>query len=370
MYPLEEKFYSVALRAKQGEFRACSELDDECKVRLLPCFIVPPLSSKKDNALTVDEMTEAVVRSISVHWRSRPCILDLRFMSSDAGRDLDATRIDNLLARMRAARCQVIPMVDLTTDFHRVAAASTHITSTNSGAAIRLTLKDLNISELKQLLDTQLANLNVPSNDCLVILDFSEADLSNPSDFAEFARHWLFQLRSFGPWYKIIMQATSYPRSNPAGLHGTHDVGRNEWYIWERLLVLDASIKEFTMFGDFGADHGKIDFDGGGAPIPHLRYATSLNWKVFRGGAKRETITSVTKRIVESEAFLGEFFSAGDEYISNRSRGVGPVGTATDWRSVNMNHHMTLTCMQLSQLYRVSVPTQERRRKPVQEELL
>jgi hypothetical protein len=369
MYPLDEKYYSAALRAKAGEFIACLDLNDPSKKRLLPDFILPPLAAQENSALSIDGVIDVQIGKISAHWGSRPCLLDLRFLRFDPDGGVDASRISQLLARARLSRCRIIPVVDLTADFYRVASVGAHARLADSGAAIRVTLSDLNNLELKQLIDTQLTNLGVPSNECLIVLDLSDADLSEPEEFAKFVSDWLFKLREFGVWPRIILQATNYPRINPAPINGHKSVPRTEWLIWQRILQLDPKIADFVMFGDFGADNAHMDFSPGGGAITHLRYATDTDWLVVRGEPKRETIRSVADRIVKSGSFSGELFSAGDEFIATRARGLAGVGNPMIWRSVNMNHHMTLVTANLGSLFGTPVPQAAQRRKPVQEEL-
>ena len=81
------------------------------------------------------------------------------------------------------------------------------------------------------------------------------------NEFAKFASDSLFKLHVFGMWPRIILQATNYPLENPAKANGQKTVSRAEWLIWERSLELDPKIKDFVMFGDFGADNARMDFE-------------------------------------------------------------------------------------------------------------
>jgi|HubBroStandDraft_1064217.scaffolds.fasta_scaffold00040_41 hypothetical protein len=370
MYPLEAKSYSAALRAKAGEFLACLELDEPSKERLLPDFILPPLTAKENGSLSIEGAMDAQIGKISTYWGARPCLLDLRFLKFNSDAGVDASYVTDLLVRARRSGCRVIPVVDLITNYYRVAAVGAHARNSKSGAALRLTLHDLSNRELKPLIDTQLANLGISSNECVLILDLSDADLSAPDEFAKFASDWLHRLQGYGMWPRMIFQATNYPLHNPAPAKGQKSVARAEWSIWKRIIELDAQIKNFVMFGDFGADNAHIDFEADGRAITHLRYATETCWLVVRGDKMRKTIRSVADRIVKSGSFSGELFSVGDEFIGTRAQGLAGVGNPMIWRSVNMNHHMTLVIQGLGILYGAPVPQFGRRRHPVQEELL
>lgn len=370
MYPLDGISYSAALRGKPGEFLACRRLDTPNMDRLLPTFVLPPLFAPENDEQSIESKIETQVGRIFAHWGSRPCLLDLSFLKFDSDEATDTSHLVHLLKMARSYKCCVIPIVDLTSDFYRVAAIGSHSSISNSGAALRVMLGDLNNHELKQLIDTQVANLRSDPRDCVLVLDCSAADLSETDEFSRFANDWLHRLREFGMWSRIVFQATSYPRENPAPNNGDKSVVRNEWLVWRRMLEIDPDIKDFVMFGDFGADHANIDFDAGGRAITHLRYATSADWLVVRGDKKRATIRSVADRIVNSGLFSGELFSWGDEFIASRARGVGGVGNPTIWRAVNMNHHMTRLTVDLGRLYGTPVSESNQRRQPVQEELL
>jgi hypothetical protein len=275
-----------------------------------------------------------------------------------------------LLTHTRTVGCRVIPVVGVATNYYRTAAAGAHARNTKSGACLRVTFSDLFNAQLKQVIETQVSNLGIASSECLLVLDVAEADLSETDDFGKSAIEWLLQLHGYGMWPRIILLATNYPRGkNPAPADGAKTIPRAEWSIWKRILELDSSVRDYAMFGDYGADNAHIDFGAGGRAITHLRYANGTDWLIVRGEDDRATIRSVARRIVDSGTFSGETFSAGDEFISSRARGLAGVGNPMIWRWVNMNHHMTLITAELGLLYGTPVAVPDGRRHPVQEEL-
>ncbi|MGE3280091.1 MAG: beta family protein [Alphaproteobacteria bacterium] len=370
MYSIDNTFYCPALRGKAGEFIACSELHDQNKDRLLPYFVLPSYTAKENKDLSGDQVIADQVGKIWDHWKSRPCLLDLRFLRFDADAGSDAARVNQLLTHARSVGCRVIPVIGLATDYYRTAAASAHAHNAKSGACLRVTLTDLSHPQRQQMIATQLSDLGIPANECLVALDLGEADLSLIEDFAKSLIEWLVELRGFGTWRRIIVLATNYPRGkNPAPADGMAAIPRSEWAIWQRVQQMDQSIRSFAMFGDYGADNARIDFSAGGKAITHLRYATPMEWLIVRGSEDRNTIRSIVRKIAASANFSGESFSAGDEFIGSRARGLAGVGNPMIWRWVNMNHHMTLVTAELAALYGAPIAEPAGRRHPVQEEL-
>jgi hypothetical protein len=337
---------------------------------VLPYFILPSRTAKENKALSSDAVIAQQVSRLWDHWGPRPSLVDPSFLKFDTDAGSDAAWFSQLLAHAHTVGCRVIPVVGLETNYYRTAAAGAHGRNTESGACLRVTFADLFHSQRKQMIATQLFNLGLPPSDCLVALDLAEADLALIDDFAKSVINWLIELRGYGTWRRIIVLATNYPRGkNPAPPNGTKTISRAEWLIWKRVLELDPSIRDFAVFGDYGADNAELNFGGGGRAITHLRYATGTDWLIVRGDDDRGTIRSIARHIVDSGGFSGETFSAGDEFIGSRARGLAGVGNPMIWRWVNMNHHMTLTTVSLGTLYGTRISQPAHRRHPVQEEL-
>jgi hypothetical protein len=208
---------------------------------------------------------------------------------------------------------------------------------------------------------------------CLLILDLSEAALSNVEEFSPFVLDWLFRLQQIGLWCRTVVQATNYPEKNPASTNSTAKIDRREWLIWSRLVELDPRVREIAMFGDFGADNAKMSFGGSGAPITHMRYATENQWLVVRGGAPSQkgdgSIRQVAREIMNSGVFAGEQFSLGDEFIAGCASGDIRVGGPTDWRRANMNHHLTRVLVDVGVLNGQPIQPTPRPGRLVQEDL-
>lgn len=370
MYPLDGKWYGVALRGKAGEFLAMLDLDETCKNRTLPQYIVPSLHAKENKTLSPETAIETQVDKIVTYWGKRPCLLDIRYLRFSEDHGIDASWINQLLRTARQRLCQVIPVIGISADFYRASAVGAHARSASSGAAIRIALSDLFNRELRQLIETQLYNLGLPATECIIIVDLSDADLSDYVGFAKFVADWLFKIRAYGTWPRIVLQASSYPLKNPAKANNECRVRRSEWLAWQHLVGLDRSIKDFVLYGDFGADNGHIDFTPGiRRAIPHLRYADAVDWLIVRGDKNWQTIRQAAEKIVKSSSFSGELFSAGDEFIETRARGLAGIGNPTVWRQVNMNHHISLVTSNLSTLYGAPVVMSTKRRRAIQEEM-
>jgi hypothetical protein len=305
-------------------------------------------------------------------WGSRTSLLDTRFLKLDKDEQQDASDLAQFLSASRKFGCSIIPMFDLKTTELRGRAISSHWQSTKNGLALRLTLSDLSDTGLRAQIHSLLVKMVIKPQQCVLILDFSDADLSEVDAFAAFEAEWILRTQEFGLWRRVIVAATNYPEKNPAPENGQARVGRYEWLVWKKALSLNSRVGELAMFGDFGADNARIDFGGAGRALKHIRYATPDGWLVVRGGRLTAdcdgSIRDVARRIMLSGSFAGELFSAGDEFIAACAAGLGGKGNPTTWRAANMNHHMTRVTQDIANYLEIEIPV-ALRRKSVQNEL-
>lgn len=357
MFSLERRFYTPALRWKKGEMEALGLLDEATREHLLPHIIFPSLKARdieEGRVLSRDEFSQRQVGRLQRFWAALPFLADFRFLTLDPNDpSADAQVMDDLLGSARRFGCKLIPVLDARVDAYRLGAFASHIQASGSGAAIRVGLPDLQDGTLRSVLTTLTATVATAPPECILVLDLGEATISSVTDFAKFSAEWLTRLHDRGPWKRIIIEASGYPTINPAKPNNDTRVPRDEWSCWCQIAQKDRSIYEWASFGDFGADHGQIDFCAAGRAITHLRYATQHEWIISRGGDTTEehdgTIRSVAKRIMASGQFMGADYSAGDEFIAECASGGAP-GNPSIWRRVNMVHHMTLASVKAGEL--------------------
>jgi hypothetical protein len=368
--------YVSTHRWKRAEYEGLAQIDEDLKYRLLPNIIMPPMSARdieKNRKLTRDEFAAVQVGRLSQYWGRRPCLVDCRFVEFAPSQRTDAKRLFAFLSAASRFGCGVMPVLDLRTNEYRLESIRRHWIETQNGLALRLSLGDLQKAKLEGLVQQRLVGLGGKPSDCFLLMDFSEADLSDQEDFANFAYEWILKLQQIGNWRRIIIQATNFPERNPAAPNSSVRVARSEWTIWKSLVRRDPSLPNSVTFGDFGADNARFSFDGGGLPITHLRYALENEWLIVRGGPPTKkgdgTIKQVAKEISESGVFSGSDFSAGDERIALWASDAGVPTGATEWRKVNMVHHWTRVLVDTTALRGSTVIRRPRARAPLQGDL-
>jgi hypothetical protein len=366
MYPLDQQFYSASLREKGGELRALRSLDKVSKDRLLPILVALPLSEKENANFTLEGLVKREVGRVQSSWEQRVCLWDSRFLVFDRDNATeDGKWLGKLLTQFSVFRTRIIPVVGLREKVHRTSVLASHARDSGSGMAIRINFDDIQDYEL---LASTLKNLRTVPEDCVLVVDISDADISEHDEFAKSLVGWLFALKAKGNWAKIILTGSSFPIKNPAPVMGDATSPRLEWKLWKWTIGIEPGLRDFVMFGDFGADNAHFKFEGGGRPIPHLRYTSDPDWHTVRGDTTYPSLRGVSKRITDSGYYQGRDFSEGDEFIWDC--GAGTINTAdpTAWRAVNMNHHMTQVIVDLANFYGIKLPTR-RSARPKQADL-
>jgi Beta protein len=375
MLSIETQNYAVILRDKVAEFDALRSLDRANKNMILPYFVAASFFVKdqeKKRQVTKEECRDDHLGRLAKSWGRRSAILDTRFLKFAQDLQQDAVDLSNFLEASTQYGCSLIPALDLRTSELRRNAISAFWQKTNHGLAIRVTLSDLLNPKLAISVQRLLLQVVAKPQNCVLVLDLADADLSDLNAFAAFEAEWVLRTQELGLWRRVIVAATHYPEKNPAPPNGQIEVGRNEWLAWKQAVGIDARVGELAMFGDYGADNARISFgETGFGAITHFRYATKDKWLVVRGGspvpAHDGSIHEVARRILISGVFAGELFSWGDEFIKACAE-AKQVGNPTIWRTANMNHHMTRVTQDLADFFEIQMPAPVRR-TPIQQDM-
>ena len=377
MYSIDHMDYSPFLRGKSGEFLGLEKLRDQIKARIVPTIILPSLSIKdmeKRRVLNKREAPRTFIKRIAGSWKKRPFFIESRFIKFDPDPNKDAATLHAMLELCEQHDCKAIPVIDLRTPEPRLQIYKDYIATTQSGAAFRITLGDLTRPGLESRVPQVLSTTGLSLDQAALLIELAGATIVDKKAFAELILMSFLKLSEVGHWSKIVIASSNFPKTNPATKNNHAVVPRLEWGAWQEAARSDERLK-LSVFGDFGADNGKIEFsEGGGAAIIHLRYATSENWLIPRGGPTTDKIDGsirfVAARIVNNSYFAGDRFSWGDEFIADCANNACSPGSPTTWRAVNMNHHITRVVVDIEHFYGRDIPESHERLTPAQQPLL
>ncbi len=342
--------YSPALRMKTGELHGIRDLATDVADCILPRMIVPPLSERDDSLqlrlLDIETVPDVSV-ALSAHWLCRDVLVEATHLISEMGTDKLGNWFPKMFERARMSRVQAIPLVQLKdflpSNIDAYMAAIERTAHLQFGLVI--SSGDLGDGAALTRAMEVLRLMGLAAEQCLVIADFHDADLSDPGIVAPIIGAALESLQLIAPWQSVIFQGTNFPEKNPAEPDLHFEVQRNEWHAWRKAVDFDPQTAEHLVFGDYAADCGKLVFGGsGGAAIRHYRYTTPNSWLIQRGsknGKDKEIMRSVCQNILSSGHFAGQAFSKADDFIYRTAHGHAGPGNSTDWRAINTTHHLT-----------------------------
>jgi hypothetical protein len=350
--------YLPSLQLKQGEYFGLARLAVDVADRVVPRLIIPPPKERdpeKSRELTFDEIIHLTGRRIGEHWPMRAAFLDPHYLFS-AFRESDSKEwLPRMFNVARNANANPIPVATLEELLGPQCEAFRLVI--NRGAqrhlALRIQYSEIDDALLPKVRQALTIAGTDPSN-CTIMLDFSEADMSNIEDIAEFAVSSFENVQAIGRWQEIVFQATNFPEKNPASEESIAKVSRKEWLAWKRAIEIDTDAAIHLLFGDYCADSAPAFRTGrGGRPIKHYRYCTSDSWLVARGRSDQsygKAMQWVAKEILDSGSFAGRDFSSADEFIYETACGLAGPGNATVWREINTAHHITQVVSDISKI--------------------
>lgn len=348
----QRTIYSPVLRMKQGELEGLRELRPDVAACILPRLIIPPASERESNSqeelFAHGEESPDIGAILYKYWLRRDLLIDITYLIEEFGVESLNSWLPSMFSRARSLDVAAIPCINIV-DLEKIDATS-FSQAIDRRAELKLGLcilsGEMTDMGLRDRIEIALKSLGVTMTDCVVLADFSDADLSDPDLVAPVIQSALELLQEIGQWHRIIYQGTHYPEINPAKPNQTVNHPRNEWKAWKTAVKFDPSTAEHFAFGDYAADCAKIKFGGkGGRPIPHVRYTTLSGWLVVRAeesGKQAAQMKNVCERIVANTEFSGATFSEADDRIYDIAHGnVKKTGSATTWRQWNTTHHIT-----------------------------
>lgn len=354
--------YVPALRFKQGEYRALKSLAPDVASRITPRLVFPPPSEhdpEKKRRLSQDEIIHLNGRRLGLYWPMRTALLDPGFLFAAFGDD--AGWLKNIFRAAREANGFPIPVATIEDILGGRGSAFRDILREEDGLQIALKISFGEIN--KNLADRIRSALNflggLEPSACLMLLDFSDADMSDVDAVAPILEAAVEHIHSIAVWHGIVFQGTNYPEKNPAAENSMVTVPRNEWLAWLKVIHNNPSIAQLFQFGDYCSDSSKFVFKSGRAtPIKHLRYCTTDSWLVARAetdASYKDAMRSVSQSIITNSKLDGQDFSDADEHIFGIANGFYGPGNASTWREINIGRHLTKVVSDLGTRYGFSI---------------
>ena len=349
---VEPAFYQPALRMKRGELGGLRRLASDVTPYVLSRVIIPPPKERDADLIDAFHQNTDVPNPSSFlveNLGKGRIILDAEFLYKDYGEESSKVWMPKMFEAVRAKSFQAIPTGSLTDLLSsRVDGLRASIDPTSSlKFAIRVSGGDLiDPVMFSDSLKKALERIWLTPQDCIITADFKGSGFQAIDIAADVIEGAMDVLQEFGRWQKVAFQGTSYPLTNPAAAEADVLVPRKEWQAWKKAVDFDNSAPEHFMFGDYAPDHSKMEWNKKGGVAAHrcYRYTTENDWYIVRGSDSGQTtnvMEGICKKLVASQHYAGRTFSYADEQIYQIAKEATMPGSSTDWREINVCHHIT-----------------------------
>jgi hypothetical protein len=351
--------YVPIMSPKQGEFRAIKELSQEALDRITPLFDIHRISLKggeKDK--TLDKHIETIIKHFKNSWPpEKVFLLDYSLLDLNDRMANGIHPLEYLSKELREANMIFHLTIGLDRDHAYMDVVKSLILENSSVELCLRLLKDDfdDIQEAEIKINQMFSYLEIEPYECHLIVDFKHIEENDIDNIIDLLSEFNQQI-SFHKWISFVLIASAFPvdmSKIPADSHTS--IKRIEINLWQTANRAALLIGRKPKFGDYCiVNPEKPDIDlsrmrAGGK----IRYTTGDTWEIIRGhgfhkGEKYKQYHSLSKKLVESDYFLGKDYAWGDMYIEQCALRQVKSGNLTTWIAVDTNHHLTLVGAQIA----------------------
>lgn len=358
----DHKHYVPILKGKLGEYGALETLEPLPKSRLTPLIELWPIPwdfEAERPAKSIDTHLKKVAQSAKKHWGTeRPLFLDLLYIASSEVMKDGRHPLNYVFDEARGHGVQLIPTTGINRDTSYQEAVRDTITVDGRGVCIRLENDDFeDIAELNGELSKLLKFFQLSPAETDLVMDFKELSEGQTSPIIIAVRSILNSLLDVNDWRTITFTGTGFPENlSQLSSSRINRRPRTEWVIWTALANNRNRIPRLPTFGDYAIAHPEpVEVDPRLMRMSaNLRYTTSNDWIILKGRNVRdygyEQFNGLCRILTQLPEYSGPSLSWGDNYIRNCASDIEGPGSATTWRKVGTNHHLTFVTEQLASL--------------------
>jgi hypothetical protein len=342
--------YICVLRWKAGERAALTCVAPQVAASLIP--IIEPTPRAFERATERADLFRATLREtarqVGLAWAGRPFLFDphlIRPAAIQLSLDPDAIlAAESLTFGLRGS--PVFRLSTPATTAKRILADL----PLDVPIGVRIHASDLDSAADRSRLTTLLGAFGLQPRRVQLIVDLGVVDSDEPPT------KLFIEIPHLRAWRGVTMLGGSFPPNLIDLELGMHNVPRFEWRKYRHMIDEWPAGLPAPGFGDFGTQHAEFR-----EPVipcfPSLsvRYACNDDWLVLRGSSYKNKDAGGSRQFIGHARFLaqqpyfsGAAFSAGDQYIIERTLPEATPGNHQTWLSASMNHHLTLTAWNLA----------------------
>jgi len=362
------KHYIPILRWKAAEKDALATLSPKDKKSITPLieFLMPQPKPVKPGAIaktpeeqwqeSVEEFKKMVPElpdQIRKYWGEGSIFIDVYMIDGSirARALFDILNIGKALNLFMIPVVNLIPVIDFESDAQTRNIAILFAKESKNGLCLRLSRSDLNKDTLVSSIKDFLQKTGLCEKEIDLLVDFKIVDEDDvlPLDI-------LNSIPNISEWRTFTVAGGAFPPDLSKFVLGENHIGRFDWTNWlsqikSKKLLRNPSFADYTILHPIYKDPIR-----GAIPSASIRYTTEDTWLIMRGqgGQARNTAQYLANAQLLSQhpKFLGETFSFGDKYITEKGKDLTSVktGSPRTWLVAGINHHLTQVVSQISSL--------------------
>jgi hypothetical protein len=356
--------YVPLLKAKGGEFAALKELDPAVQARVFPVFDVTDIPWDFENdspGKTVDEHLAKIAENVFKSIGALPCAFDLTCLDPTTRMASGTHPLTWLFDDLRKKGVIARPVIGPGYDAAYLTAAAAEIATDRRGCVVRVVGQARVFDPaIATNLASVLGAVKLTEADADLLLDLQSVPSGSEHATALASAAVIHGLPSMGAWREFIISAAGFPRDLSDYGQGLFVIPRTCLITWDAMR--SRGVARLLVFGDYAIDnHDRAELDINPRLLKgstNVRYTVRTDWLVPKGPNWKDNgfapMRGLCAQLVADARFAGAAFSWGDAYIVACANG-GPTGSATTWRKVGVNHHVTFVVNQISSLHVASV---------------
>jgi hypothetical protein len=363
------RHYVPILRWKQAERFALQFLREEDRKNITPLieitprvFDAPEKGKRQDKKPDPGEVLEDQAKKLLESWGNAPFLLDLGLVDASAT-PVGGVRhpLAHIAETARNFRLSMIPVTALGRRDEYQTAVSDIVKQDGRGTCLRLFPREVLQPTFAKKVKSFLRRFELDESKVDLLLDYQTFAHDNPD-----LRSLLGRVPDLRAWRSLTFASGAFPMDLQRFPKGWTRVVREDWLSWKAQFFDETSVHSRTSFSDYTIQWGQykepVEYCN---PSVSVRYTLEKEWLVLRGEAPgRKPTSKETERrpgleqwyghaqllCENAEAFYGEHYSWGDNYIFEKSLRKGKPGGYETWLRAGINHHMTVVSRQLASL--------------------
>lgn len=369
------KHYVPVLKWKRAEQRALAELKSESKHFMTPFIqlVMPKAKVKKVDGKVVvkssdEEFEEILSRfktdassipsAIVESWGKDPIFIDFSLLYTEPLK-VESSRV--ILEKSKLLGAKFVPVLNISDSENLRREIASLAKKNGNGLCLRLVYSDMSdIQKMSKDINLFLEQCGLDIGSIDLIVDIQNAC----EDRDRYNHHFLLgqEIPHLLDWRTFTFASGAFPVDLTGfKIDEENLIPRLDWLNWKNQFDKKGLIR-IPSFADYTIQHPIYkESSQFFPPTTSIKYTTENDWVLAKGRKQKyELYLSNARALASDDCFMGEGFSKGDEYISEKAKHFEEcqkdhsikkkTGNSELWIRAGINHHLEYTVFQISNL--------------------